>query len=278
MMTFSETANTPIVSVLMAVYDTPSSYLDPAIAGILGQTHRDFEFIIVDDGSDDATGALLRSWVERDRRIRLHSLPANIGLTRALNVGLGLVRGAYVARQDADDVSGTQRLAAQLEFLATHPEIDAVCSDTALIDCTGNRTGVMEIDPDLKGLSRRNLLVHGAMMFRRRVFGVLGGYDERMRLSQDYELYLRMAHRHGMKIGVLREVHYSLRQHPASLSSRRMFRQLYYSVMAKSLARGCANGFWSKAAFGANLLVDYVFTHRLFIGPIIRNSFRRPTT
>lgn len=274
MTTFEETNNPPIISVLMAVHNTPATYLDLAIASLLGQTHRDFEFIIVDDGSNKATGDLLRGWAGRDCRICLHSLPVNVGLTKALNIGLRLVRGAYVARQDADDISGAQRLANQLEFLATHPETDAVCSDVALINADGNRIGVMEIDPGLKGLSRRNLLVHGAMMFRRRVFDTLGGYDERMRLSQDYELYLRMVRLHGMKIGILRGVHYFLRQHSASLSSQRMFRQLYHSVLAKNLTRGCGRGFLCGLVFYANLFADYVFTHRLFIGAIIRNFFR----
>lgn len=274
MTTSDETDSPPIVSVLMAVHNAPAAYLDPAITSLLGQTHRDFELVVVDDGSDDATGDLLRAWAKRDQRIRLHSLPVNVGLTRALNVGLGLVRGAYIARQDADDISGARRLAAQLEFLETHLEVDAVCTDAALINADGNRIGVMEIDPDLKGLSRRNLLVHGAMMFRRRVFDTLGGYDERMRLSQDYEVYLRMTRRHGMKIGILPGVHYFLRQHSASLSSRRMFRQLYYSVMAKSLTRGGGNGLLRRMAFCANLFADYVFTHRLFVGAMIRNVSR----
>ena len=274
MTTADETDSPPIVSVLMAVHNAPAAYLDPAIASLLGQTHRDFELIVVDDGSDDATADLLRAWAGRDRRIRLHSLPVNIGLTRALNAGLGLVRGAYIARQDADDVSGAPPLAAQLQFLETHLESDAVCSDAALMDADGNRIGVMTIDPSLKGLSRRNLLVHGAMMFRRRVFDTLGGYDERMRLSQDYELYLRMTRRHGMKIGILPGVHYFLRQHAASLSSRRMFRQLYYSVMAKNLTRGGGNGLLRGVMFCANLFADYVFTHRLFIGAMIRNAVR----
>lgn len=268
----------PLVSVLMAVHDIPAEFLDAAVTGILDQSLSDFEFIIVDDGSDAATAGRLYFWAERDSRIRLHILPANIGLTKALNVGLGLVRGAYVARQDADDISGPGRLAAQIDYLDAHPEIDAVCTNTALIDETGARTGGITIDPSLKGLPRRNLLVHGAMMFRRRVFDRLGGYDERMRLAQDYELYLRMTQRQAMKIGVVAGEHYCLRRHSSSLSSRRMFRQLYFAVMAKSLARGGDGKAWGKLAFGINLLIDYVFTHRLFIGAILRNLARRRVT
>jgi glycosyltransferase involved in cell wall biosynthesis len=269
-------ASKPAVSILMAVYNAPENYLDAAIASILQQSYRDFEFIIVDDGSDVATGDRLRMWAGRDRRICLHKLPANVGLTKALNAGLKFARGAYLARQDADDVSGPHRLAAQLEFLAQHPEVDAVGTDAVLIDVGANKIGEMKIDPKLQGFSRRNLLVHGSMVFRRQVFDVLGGYDERMRLSQDYELYLRMLRLNSMKIGVLSEGHYLLRQHPGSLSSRSIFRQLYYSVMAKSLSERHKSEFWRGLIFCRDLIVDYFFTHRMFLGTVVRimNAYR----
>jgi glycosyltransferase involved in cell wall biosynthesis len=115
--------------------------------------------------------------------VRLLTLPVNIGLTRALNFGLRLAGGTYIARQDADDISGPKRLAAQLEFLSLHPDVDAVGTNVVLINVCGNKIGDMKIDPDLRKLARRNLLVHGSMFFRRRVFDLLGGYDERMKLA-----------------------------------------------------------------------------------------------
>lgn len=266
-------ASGPVISILMAVYNSPLSFLDAAVDSILAQSFTDFEFIIVDDGSDVATGERLQMWAGRDLRIRLHKLPVNVGLTKALNAGLKLARGDYLARQDADDISESRRLTAQLEYLALHPEVDAVGTDAVLIDVSGNTIGDMKIDPELQGLSRRNLLVHGSMLFRLRVFDLLGGYDERMRLSQDYELYLRMLRLHGMKIGVLPETHYRLRQHPASLSSRRVFRQLYYSVLAKSLTELHKSWFRRQFAFWRDFIVDFFFTHRLLLGPVLRNLF-----
>lgn len=263
----------PAVSVLMAVYNAPVGYLDAAIVSILQQSWRDFEFIIVDDGSDLAIANQLQVWAGRDHRIRLHRLPANIGLTRALNEGLKFACGEYIARQDADDLSEPRRLAAQLEFLALHPEVDAVGTDAVLVDVGGKTIGEMKIDPELQGLSRRNLLVHGSMFFRRRVFDLLGGYDERMLLSQDYELYLRMLRLHSMKIGVLQGAHYRLRQHPDSLSSRRVFRQLYYSVLAKNLTKLHKNRFRREFGFWRDLIIDFVFTHRLLLSPVLRSLF-----
>jgi glycosyltransferase involved in cell wall biosynthesis len=261
----------PTISVLMAVYNAPENYLDAAITSIIQQSNPDFEFIIVDDGSDISTSEQLRMWADRDRRIRLHRLPANVGLTKALNAGLQLARGDYLARQDADDISGSRRLEAQLKFLTLNPQVDAVGTDAILIDVSGNNIGDMKIDPKLQELSRRNLLVHGSMLFRRHVFDLLSGYDERMQLSQDYELYLRMLRLHVMQIGVLSEAHYRLRQHTASLSSRRVFRQLYYSVLAKSLTEPHMSGFRSKFHFLKTLFIDFCFTHRLLLGHIVRS-------
>lgn len=258
----------PTISVLMAVYNASPIHLDEAITSILQQACQDIELIIVDDGSRPATGNQLQEWAGRDHRIRLHRVPTNIGLTKALNVGLNFARGDYVARQDADDISEPCRLTAQLEFLALNPDIDAVGTNAVLIDVGSNKIGDMKIDPELQGLSRRNLLVHGSMLFRRQVFDLVGGYDERMKLSQDYELYLRMQRLHGMKIGVLSGAHYFLRQHRGSMSGRRMFRQLYYSVMAKSLNKCHNSRLRRKLSFCRDLIVDYFFTHRLFLGAV----------
>jgi len=253
----------------MAVFDTPIKYLDISIASVLQQSWADFEFIIVDDGSNSATGNQLELWACRDHRIRLIKLPSNLGLTKALNLGLQIACGDYLARQDADDVSGAHRFAAQLNYLSLHPKVDAVGTDATLIDADGNKVGEMSINPELHGLMERNLLVHGSMFFRRRVFELLGGYDEKMRLSQDYELYLRMIGIYCMKIGVLSEAHYCLRLHSESLSSRKVFQQLYYAVMAKRLSKRHINRFHRNLAFWINLLSDYFFIHHLFLGAIL---------
>ena len=262
---------TPGISVLMAVYNTPLHYLDDAIRSILSQSHDDFEFIIVDDGSNEKTRSRLREHAANDPRVRLHTLAANVGLTKALNIGLGLARGIYVARQDADDLSHPRRLEETRRFLERHPELAAVGTDAVLIGPTGLPLGGMKIDPIWSELRRRNILVHGSMMFRREVFAILRGYDERMRLSQDYELYLRMIRKHGLFLGVVSEPLYSLRQHSGSLSSRKVLQQLYFSVLAKTLTLPGNVPKWRRSMFLATeLLVDFVITHRLLLGPMVQ--------
>lgn len=264
----------PEVSVLMAVFDTPTAYLDEAIGSILSQSFTDFEFIIIDDGSGAETESRLCFWAQRDPRIRLYREDKNIGLTKALNIGLNLVRGNYVARQDADDMSDRVRLEEQLRFMECHPNIDAVGTDVILVDSAAIRAGTLEIPPDLKGLDRRNILVHGSMFFRGIVFKLVGGYDERMRLSQDYELYLRMIRIHHMSISVLSKQYYFLRQHSASLSSHFIFRQLYYSVLAKYFVKNNSSQKRLGVRFYFSLIFEYFITHRLFLSFYFRNWMR----
>ena len=258
----------PEISVLMAVFDTPTAYLDEAIGSILSQSFADFEFIIIDDGSSPETESRLRYWSQRDPRIRLHRVDANIGLTRALNVGLRSTRGTFIARQDADDVSEHNRLESQQAFMHAYPEVDALGTGATIINGLGAWNVEPNVIPDISLLPLQNPLVHGTMMFRRRAIEVLVGYDERMRLAQDYELYLRMTRKHGMKLEIIPEPLYRLRCHDASLSSRGMLKQLYFAVLAKFLS-GSINS-PSHLEFWGRFLFDLFVTHRLFLGRLFK--------
>ena len=107
----------PEVTVLMTAYNA-ARYLREAVDSILNQTFRDFEFVIVDDGSTDRTLSILQDYARRDPRIRIISRP-NTGLTRALNDGLATIRSPLIARMDADDVALPERFAKQLALLDT---------------------------------------------------------------------------------------------------------------------------------------------------------------
>src|SRR5687768_5868058 len=99
----------PLVSIVMPVYNR-QEYVSAAVESVLGQTFRDFEFIIVNDGSTDRATSLLRKYAQQDSRIILLE-QANAGYTRALNRGLARARGEFVARMDSDDECLPHRLA-----------------------------------------------------------------------------------------------------------------------------------------------------------------------
>src|SRR5512134_3549033 len=103
----------PRVSVVMSVYNG-EKYLEEAVESILNQTFRDFEFIVVDDGSSDSTPRLLALYERRDPRVLIYRFDDNRGLSTALNFGIERARGKYIARMDADDISLPNRLQEQV--------------------------------------------------------------------------------------------------------------------------------------------------------------------
>ena len=126
----------PQVSVIMPVYNG-GRYLREAVDSILNQTFREFEFIIIDDGSTDDTWSVLTDYAAHDSQVRLIQNEANIGLTRSLNKGLAVSRAALIARQDADDISMPERLARQIAFLEMHPEVGLLGTQGDFIDADG---------------------------------------------------------------------------------------------------------------------------------------------
>jgi len=115
----------PRVTVLMAVYNS-ESYLREAIESILNQSFRDFEFLIIDDGSTDSSPGILAAHAALDARIVLNPNPTNMGHANSLNKGLDVARGEYVARMDSDDISLSDRLLRQVALMDAHPNV-GVC-------------------------------------------------------------------------------------------------------------------------------------------------------
>ncbi|MBC8445695.1 MAG: glycosyltransferase [Chloroflexi bacterium] len=185
----------PLVSVIMAVYNG-QKYLEEAVESILGQTWSNFEFIAVDDGSTDSTPDILRSYGDR---AYVHT-QSNQGLSRALNTGLALARGKYIARMDADDMAEPQRLEEQVAYLDVHPEVGLLGTAYREIDAQGNilRTVTMPVsDAELRStLARFNPFMHGSVMFRHTLIDGFGGYDDGalyQHNSEDYEFWIRLA-------------------------------------------------------------------------------------
>lgn len=186
----------PRVSVVMAVYNG-ERFLRQAIHSILRQTYTDFEFIIADDGSTDGTSKILDMYQD-PRIVRLKNEKC-VGLAQSLNRGLAIARGELVARMDADDVSRPERLAEQLSYLDSHPQVGLLGTDFCLID----PAGALTCGPILKGslssaavewaLCWGNPIVHPSVMFRAGIARSCGGYPEGYQYyAEDYAFWLQM--------------------------------------------------------------------------------------
>jgi glycosyltransferase involved in cell wall biosynthesis len=187
------TGASPPVTVLMCVFND-ERYVAQAVESILGQDFGDFELVIIDDGSTDRTPQILRSLAERDARIRVHR-QANAGTTAAANAGLALAKGSLVARLDSDDCSFPYRLREQVDFFSRHPDVGLLGGGSEIIDPAGRVLGVRNIetrDPR-RVLHHRCIYQQSDVMFRREIVARLGGYREKFRNAQDYDLWLRIS-------------------------------------------------------------------------------------
>jgi len=187
----------PRVSVLMPAYNAQGT-LSEAVTSILTQDFDDFECVIVDDGSTDRTPDILKDFARKDNRVRIISRP-NTGIVGALNDGLALCRGEYIARMDADDIAYSSRLREQVAFLDSHADYVGVGSWVQYLDPDGDPiwTWKMSGDPQAieAGLLEGNIsgLVHPAMMLRRSAVETAGSYRQECIYVEDFDLFLRMS-------------------------------------------------------------------------------------
>lgn len=215
----------PDMSVLMPAYNATrdgGSWLRKCIESILDQTHPNFEFLIVDDGSTDDTPDVLAEYAGRDQRIRLLSTGRNSGITVALNLGLSECRADLVARQDADDFSAVTRLGVQLAHMMANPHLSLVGSDMLVVDEEGRVSAMIE-KPRGQGIHdmmpRGCPLAHGSVMFQKHHVMMLGGYDPKglYPYAEDYHLWARM-HMAGLRMDNLGKPLYYHRNHPTKSS------------------------------------------------------------
>lgn len=183
----------PIVSVLLPVHDG-AAYLREAVASVLGQTLHDFELIVIDDCSTDASPAIVESF--GDPRIRLVRATERLRICRALNLGIQHARGRFLARMDADDLCRSRRLRQQVDFLNRHPNVGF---------CGGwvRRFGEQQAAQTYRrpvGCARvrafavfDNPMVHSTVMLRRDVLRRSGvGYRDDCADAEDYDLWSRL--------------------------------------------------------------------------------------
>lgn len=229
-------SDSPVVSVLMSVYGG-KQYLGQAIQSVLDQTFKDFEFIIVDDGSRDESLKMIRSF--QDPRIVLIENKVNQGLTKSLNVGIAKAKGKYIARMDADDISSANRLEKQVQFLEENQGIWAVGTSAVLIDNNGEKktTAKMPSDQQILGylMMFGNSLIHPSVMMRTEMIRKIGGYSENCMVAQDYDLWIRILESGG-QLANLEEELIKLRVHENSVSQTKAQSQIQQAIQIQKRA------------------------------------------
>lgn len=257
----------PSISVVMTVHNG-EPWTAEAVDSVLGQTFGDFELVVVDDGSTDATPDVLHRY--RDPRLRVvrHS---RAGQTRALNRALRLSVAPLVARMDADDVALPLRLERQAAFLAAHPAVGLMATAGHEISPAGTIVRTLTPPTDdraiRRALRRHNPFLHTSVMFRRELLDLTGAYDERLRVAQDYDLWLRMSRR--TRLAALAEPLVLRRLTPGQASSAGDTTRIRDEVVAK--LRALRSG--TSPPWAAVFLVKPLCA--LALPPRLRRSLRR---
>jgi glycosyltransferase involved in cell wall biosynthesis len=210
----------PTISILLPAFNS-EEHLAEAVHSILSQTYEDFELLIIDDGSTDRTREIARTLATDDPRIRLLEHDDNRGLPARLNEGLSLAQGDYIARMDADDVSRYRRLELQLKYLQTHPDVALVGGFIRLFGAGRSCTVQVATSPSIVRwrLLFGNSIGHVTILGRSKFFSRVGGYDEKLRVAQDYDLWLRGSTE--FKLANIPEVVVDVRENSASTSRSR---------------------------------------------------------
>lgn len=189
------TTPVPDISVILPVYNS-EKFLREAIESILNQSFRNFELIIINDGSSDNSEAIIQSF--SDERIVYVRNEKNLGLIATLNRGIKMARASFIARMDNDDIALQNRLKKQFEYLVAHPEVAVVATRLIIIDENGKESGYWNDDFETRTreeiatrMPKLNCIGHPTVMMRKDIITRFG-YDRRFRDSEDWGLWLTL--------------------------------------------------------------------------------------
>ncbi len=217
----------------MPVYNT-AEFLVDAIESVRKQTYKNWEMIVVNDGSNDETEKILKKFVKKDKRIKVISFSKNQGISRALNWALEFASGEMIARMDGDDIALPNRFKLQVEYLKKNLKVVAVGGQAEMINAKGEVFAEKRFPTDAKTLREMIMWVvpmqHPIVMARATAVKKYG-YDERMSTSEDVDLFMKLL-REG-EFGNVDEVVYQYRKTDMSNGYHDVKKTFYWTLWAR---------------------------------------------
>lgn len=212
----SKFVEAPRVSVIMAVYNG-ERFLAEAIESILNQTLLDFEFIIVNDASTDNTEAIVRTYLEKDSRIKLINNDVNSERSVSRNKGIEMSSGKYISVIDADDICLPEKLEKQVQFLDAHQDVGLVGTAFYSIDEKGKE---LSFHPSPKPWIREaiHFTCFPSIMVRKSCLDAVGAYRALFEPAEDYDLWMRVSEKYG--VGNISEPLFRYRVHGESSTAK----------------------------------------------------------
>lgn len=206
------------------------SFVSKSIDSILNQTYRNFEFLIVDDFSNDNTYKIIKEYEKKDKRIKVFKNDENLGLTKSLNNLIAIAKGQIIARQDGDDISLKQRFLKQVNYFQSSKYEFCFTRAKAL---QGGRImpKYSYYFPSTWVSNYKNPFIHGTLMIRKNTLAEVGNYNENFYYAQDYKLIKDLLDS-NKKFKYIREPLYKINTEN-NISTLKKIEQNYYSELVK---------------------------------------------
>ena len=223
-----------MVSVIIPVYNS-ERYISEAVESVLNQTYRNLQVIVINDGSTDGTERALEPYMDHIN----YFFQENRGVAAARNVGIRSSRGRYIAFLDSDDIWMPEKLENQVSYMIGHPEFKFLYSDYVYFN--DDNLDVKDSIPLYKNAKPAGCIFHNLVMSshflhtstvlaKREIIEEVGGFDERFRLGEDYELWLRISAIYD--IGYVEGVFSGYRRHPGSLTANNYNQEVPWEIRA----------------------------------------------
>lgn len=226
-----------LVSTILCCHQI-NNQLFESINSILDQEYNNHELIILFDNPIFEEFEIIKNFYKNhkhNKKILFFQNDKSKGLTFSLNKAINHANGEYIMRQDSDDISETNRMSLLVDYLNANKNKDLVYSNVKLINDNGDifklKKNYLIINSFFSSYNYRNSISHPSIMFRKSIINKVGFYDERFKVSQDYEFIHRVIKNSRYSIGKIDSYLYKLRYSPNSISSINSIDQLYNSVV-----------------------------------------------
>lgn len=186
--------NTPLVSVVIPVFNG-ASYLKEAVSSVLKSTYKNIEILLVDDGSSDHSKKLCRKLAKQYSKVRFYGFAQNQGQGVVLNFGIAKAKGKYICRLNQDDLMLPRRIATQVNYLTSHPDVVALGSSITLFEPDGKTQIVhfLENDAEIKKMWQIiSPFADPSVMFKKDIALKVGGHDQNFWPANDTQLWIKM--------------------------------------------------------------------------------------
>lgn len=223
-----------LVSIILPVYNG-EKYLDISIKSCIEQTYRDWELLIIDDGSSDRSAEIAQKYEKQDSRIHFYRNEENMKLPKTLNRGFSLAKGEYLTWTSDDNYYRPMALEKMVEVL-DHGDAKFVFASCSIIDENDRKISQIIVPNDFFSAIWDSNFIGACFMYTREVYELIGDYDPEVFLCEDYDYWLRIIGK--FKITYLNEELYAWRKHDKSLSSQ--YKKGQYEMVEKVLLKNFA--------------------------------------